>query len=184
MAYASEIGYPVVLKVVSADIVHKTEVGGVLVGVKNDDELRTGYGRLLAEVALAAPDADVAGVLVGECITARRELIVGAIRDATFGPAVMVGFGGLFAEALGDVAFRLAPLSEFDAYDMLRELRGAPLLSGFRGEAPIDMEELARILIELGRLVIDHPEIREVDLNPLAASGRGCVALDARVILE
>jgi acetate---CoA ligase (ADP-forming) subunit beta len=184
VACANEIGYPVVLKVVSADVVHKTEVGGVLVGVRNDDALRVGYTRLLADVALAVPDADVSGVLVGEFITARRELIVGAIRDATLGPAVMVGFGGLFAEALGDVAFRLAPLSELDAYDMLRELRGAPLLTDFRGEAPIDMGELVRILIEVGRLVTDHPQISEVDLNPLAAAERGCVALDARVILE
>jgi acetate---CoA ligase (ADP-forming) subunit beta len=181
---AGEIGYPVVLKVVSTDIVHKTDVGGVIVGLKNEEELRAGYARLRADVASAAPVAEISGVLVAECVAARRELIVGAIRDATFGAAVMVGLGGVFAEALGDVTFRLAPLSDLDARDMLRELRGAPLLSGFRGEEAIDVDGVARILIAVGALMTDHAEIREVDLNPLAASALGCVALDARVILE
>lgn len=184
VAVAGRIGYPVVLKVVSPDIVHKTEAGGVLVGLKDKRALREGYGELLERVRSTSPEARIDGLLVGRHVDARRELIVGAIHDATFGPTVMVGLGGVFAEALSDVAFRLAPLRRQDGLDMLQELRGARLLAGFRGERGIDVEQVAVMLVNVGDLMLSHPEIAEIDLNPVAASRDGCVALDARIIVE
>ena len=114
----------------------------------------------------------------------RRELIVGAVRDATFGPTVMVGLGGIFAEALSDVVFRVAPLRHEDGLEMLGELRAARLLEDFRGERPIDQDEVAEVLVRVGDLLLSRPEIAEIDLNPVAAAADGCVALDARVIVR
>jgi succinyl-CoA synthetase beta subunit len=181
---AGRIGYPVVLKVVSPDIVHKTEAGGVVVGLKDDQALREGYDEVLARVRSRCPDAGIAGVLVARHVATRRELIVGAIHDATFGPTVMVGFGGIFAEALSDVAFRLAPLRRQDGLDMLGELRGARLLGGFRGEPAVDLDRVAAMLVAVGELLLSHPQIAEIDLNPVAASPDGCVALDVRIVVK
>ena len=181
---AGRIGYPVVLKVVSADVVHKTEAGGVLVGLKDERALRQGYDELLRRVQASCPDARIDGVLVCRQVAARRELIVGAIYDATFGPTVMVGLGGVFAEALSDVVFRPDPLRRQDALDMLQELQGARLLTGFRGERPVDLDEVAGMLVNIGDLLVSHPEISEIDLNPVVASAEGCVALDARIIVR
>jgi acyl-CoA synthetase (NDP forming) len=181
---AGRIGYPVVLKVVSADIVHKTEAGGVVLGLKDEPALREGYDELLRRVGASCPEACIDGVLVGRQVAARRELIVGAVHDATFGPTVMVGIGGVFAEALADVVFRLAPLRRQDGLDMLQELKGARLLAGFRGEQPVDLDEVAEILVNVGDLLVTHPEITEIDLNPIAAAADGCVALDARIIVR
>ena len=180
---ASRIGYPVVLKVVSPDVVHKTEAGGVLVGLKDEGAVREGLDELLANVRAGSPDARIDGVLVCRQVSARRELIVGAIRDATFGPTVMVGLGGVFAEALSDVVFRPAPLSRQDALEMPQELQGARLLGAFRGEQPVDLDQVAEILVGVGDLLVSHPEISEIDLNPVVVSAGGCVAVDARIIV-
>ena len=181
---AGRIGYPVVLKVVSPDIVHKTEAGGVVVGLKDERALHEGYDELLQRVRSSCPGTRIDGVLVGRHVATRRELIVGAIHDATFGPTVMVGLGGVFAEALSDVVFRLAPLRRQDGLEMLQELQGARLLAGFRGEPPVDLAAVAGILVSVGDLLVSHPEITEIDLNPVAASAEGCVALDARIIVK
>jgi acyl-CoA synthetase (NDP forming) len=181
---AGRIGYPVVLKVVSADVVHKTEAGGVVVGLKDEATLRAGFDELIRSVSASCPDARIDGVLVCRQVAARRELIVGAIHDATFGPTVMLGLGGVFAEALSDVVFRPAPLRRQDALDMPQELQGARLLAGFRGEQPVDLDQVAAILVSVGDLLVSHPEISEIDLNPVVASADGCVALDARVIVR
>ena len=181
---AGRIGYPVVLKVVSPDIVHKTEAGGVLVGVMDEAALRQRLRRAATPGLVELSGAQVAGMLVARQMAARRELIIGAIRDSTFGATVMVGLGGVFAEALEDVAFRVAPLRHRDGLDMVRELRGAAVLAEFRGEGAVDRDALAAILVRVGDLVLAHPEISEVDLNPVVASADGCVALDARVIMR
>jgi acyl-CoA synthetase (NDP forming) len=181
---AGRIGYPIVLKVVSPDVVHKTEAGGVVVGLKDEEALREGFDQLLESVHAKCPDARIDGVLVCRQVATRRELIVGAIHDATFGPTVMVGLGGVFAEALSDVVFRQAPLRRQDALDMQQELQGARLLGGFRGERPVDRDKVADILVNVGDLMLSHPEISEIDLNPVAASADGCVALDARIIVK
>jgi acyl-CoA synthetase (NDP forming) len=180
---AARIGYPVVLKVISADVVHKTDVGGVVTGLKDERAVRDGMATMLDDVRTRCPGARIDGALVARHVSGGRELIVGAVHDATFGPTVMVGLGGVFAEALADVVFRLAPLRRQDGLDMLGELRGAQLLAGFRGEPPVDLDAVADLIVNVGDLLVSHPEIVEIDLNPVAASVQGCVALDARVIV-
>lgn len=181
---ATRIGYPVVLKVISPDIVHKTDVGGVITGLKDEWAVRGGMATMLNNVRTHCPGARIDGVLVARHVSAGRELIVGAVHDATFGSTVMVGLGGVFAEALADVVFRLAPLQRRDGLDMLGELRGAQLLAGFRGEPPVDLEDVADLIVKVGDLLVSHPEITEIDLNPVIASSDGCVALDARLIVR
>ena len=181
---AARIGYPVALKIVSPDIVHKTDVGGVVVGVADERGTREFFEEIMRRVYARRPEARVGGLLVCRHVSARRELIVGGIRDATFGPTVMVGLGGVFAEQVSDVAFRLAPLRRRDALDMLSELRAARLLGEVRGEQAIDAEELASVLERVGDLMVDHPEISEIDLNPVAVSPRECVALDVRIFVK
>jgi len=180
---AARLGYPVVLKVISADVVHKTDVGGVVTGLKDESAVRAGMAAMLEDVRMHCPGARIDGALVARHVSSGRELIVGAVRDATFGPTLMVGLGGVFAEALADVVFRLAPLQHQDGLDMLGELRGARLLAGFRGQPPVDLDEVADLIVKVGDLLASHPEIVEIDLNPVAASAQGCVALDARVIV-
>ncbi len=172
------------LKVVSPDIVHKTEAGGVVVGLRDEQALREGYDEVLGRVLAAARRHASQASSWAATSHARRELIVGAIHDATFGPTVMVGFGGVFAEALSDVAFRLAPLHRQDGLDMLQELRGARVLAGFRGEPAIDRDQVAGVLVGVGDLLLSHAEIAEIDLNPVAASSDGCVALDVRIVVK
>ncbi len=182
VAIAGGLGYPVVLKVVSPDVVHKTEVGGVLVGLADEAAVHDGFSRLVAEVARRAPSARVDGVLVARQVTPGRELIVGAVRDPIFGPTVMVGLGGVFAEALADVAFRLAPLRADDALEMLDELKGAELLGAHRGAAAVDRDAVAALCVRLGQVILARPEISEIDLNPVVATPDGCIVLDARVL--
>jgi succinyl-CoA synthetase beta subunit len=183
VALATEIGYPVVLKVVSEDVVHKTEVGGVVTDVRGEDVLRTGYAAMLESVRAQCPDADIRGVLVARHIEG-RELIVGAIRDVTFGATVMVGLGGVFTEVLADVAFRLAPITLDDGLEMLGELRGVSLLTGARGGRSVDLAMVAELIVNAGELLLARPGIREIDLNPLAVTQNQCIALDARVIVD
>ena len=180
---AARIGYPVVLKVISPDVVHKSDVGGVVTGLKDAAAVREGMAAMLAEVRERCPGARIDGVLVARHVSSSRELIVGAVHDATFGPTVMVGLGGVFTEALADVVFRLAPLQQRDGLDMLSELRGARLLAGFRGEPPVDLDAVADLIVRVGDLLVSHAEIVEIDVNPVATSARGSVALDARVIV-
>lgn len=180
---AARIGFPVVLKVVSPDVVHKSDVGGVVTGLANAEAVRAGFEALLAAVRANLPDADLRGALVCRQELGGAEMIVGALRDPTFGPTVMLGAGGVLTEVLGDVAFRLAPLHHADALDMLGELRAFKMLTGFRGSPPADLDALASTAVKLGDLMCDRPEIAEVDLNPVMASAAGCIALDARIVI-
>ena len=183
-AVAKRIGYPVVLKVVSSDIVHKTEAGGVLTGLADAAAVREGFVTLADVVRRRVPGARVDCTLVARHVDAGRELIIGATHDATFGPVVMAGFGGVAAEVLADVAFRLPPLRRDDALDLLSELRGFELLAGHRGERPVDLEAVADMIVRVGDLMCVHDEITEIDLNPVAVSADLCVALDARIIVN
>lgn len=183
VATAARIGYPVVLKVISADVVHKTDAGGVVTGLTNEAAVRDGMATMFDHVCALCPGARIDGALVARHVAGGRELIVGAVRDATFGPTVMVGLGGVFAEALADVVFRLAPLQRDDGLEMLGELSGTRLLAGFRGEPPVDLDEVADVIVKVGDLLVSHPEIVEIDLNPVVASADGCIALDARVFV-
>jgi acetate---CoA ligase (ADP-forming) len=182
---AADIGYPVVLKIVSPQIIHKTDVGGVRVDIGTEEELHLACAEMLDAVKRAAPDAEVAGILVQRMVRGGggRETIAGLTRDRTFGPMLMFGLGGIFVEALGDVLFRLAPIHALDAQDMIQGLRGAALLRGIRGAAPADVAALTAVLLRLSRLAVDWPDIEELDINPLLAFSDGALAVDARVLL-
>jgi acetyltransferase len=180
---AERIGLPVALKIVSPDISHKTEVGGVRLGLRSAAEVREAGEAMLARARSLRPGAVVRGLLVQPMAPPGKELLLGLVRDAQFGPLVVVGFGGVYVEVLRDTAMRLAPLSPAEAGRMLDQLRMAPLLRGVRGEPPVDREALARAICAVGQLAADVPDIVELDLNPLLAGPDGVVAIDARAKL-
>jgi acetyl-CoA synthetase (ADP-forming) len=182
--FAKDIGFPVVLKIVSPDIIHKSDVGGVLVGLKTVDEVRSAYQQIMRNVKKHKADAKIVGVLVQEMAPASTEVIVGAVKDPQFGPALMFGLGGIFVEILRDVSFRIAPIDESEAREMISEIKAYPLLKGYRGLPPADIEAIVKILVNTSRLVVEHQEIKEVDLNPIMVYDRGAKTVDARIILE
>jgi len=180
---ADRIGYPVVMKIVSPDISHKSDVGGVVVNVASPDDVRSAFTRIMENAKRHKPDAYVQGVLVDRMITEGVELVIGATFSRQFGHAVMFGLGGIFVEVAGDVVFRLVPLTEADSLDMIREIRGRKILEHFRGKAAVNVNAVADIIQKLSDLLMDHPEILEVDLNPVIASETGAVVVDARMSL-
>lgn len=180
---AERLGYPVVLKIVSPDAPHKSDVGGVVVGLEDAAAVRQGFNQVLERVQAHLPGARIEGVLVCRQAPAGLEVIVGALDDVTFGPTVMFGLGGIFAEVLKDVSFRIAPLERRDAKEMLRETRGYPLLTGARSQAPLDVEALIDLLLRVSQLVTDRGDIKELDLNPVRVFERGLLVLDARLVI-
>jgi len=182
--FAGEIGYPVVLKIVSPDIIHKSDVGGVIVGLKNAQEVRNAYKQILKNVKKHKADAKIVGVLVQEMAPSSTEVIVGAIKDPQFGPAIMFGLGGIFVEVLKDVTFRVAPITVDEAREMITEVKAYPLLKGYRNLPPADIEAIVKILLNTSRLVMEHQEIRELDLNPIMVYEKGAKTVDARIIIE
>ena len=182
---AERVGYPAVLKVVSPDISHKSDVGGVILGVRSAEEVRSSYRRILENVKARAPGSRVHGVLVQRMAKPDLEVIVGGIRDPVFGPVVMFGLGGVFVEVLKDVSFRIAPLSDADVDDMVREVRGYRVLEGFRGSPPRDLDALKKVILGVSRMMVEVGEIAELDLNPviLYPRGEGALIVDARIIL-
>jgi len=182
--YAVEIGYPIVLKMFSPDIIHKSEAGGVMVNLKNAAEVSSAYKKIFKNAKKYNPTAKVVGVLIQEMAPQSTEVIVGALKDPQFGQTIMFGLGGIFVEILKDVNFRIAPLTPDDAKDMITELKAYPLLKGYRNTPPADIDAIADILCKTSRLVMDNPEIKELDLNPIMAYQKGAKAVDARIILE
>jgi acetyltransferase len=182
-AAAQAIGFPVALKIVSPDIVHKTDVGGISLGLESAERVREATAVMLARVRQRRPDARITGVLVQAMVPRDRELLLGAVRDAQFGPLVVVGFGGLYVEVLADTAARLAPVTADEARAMLGELKMAPVLGGIRGEAPVDLRALAETISRFSALAAATPELAEVEINPLVAGADGAVAVDARATL-
>jgi acetate---CoA ligase (ADP-forming) subunit beta len=182
--YADQIGYPIVLKIVSPDIIHKSDAGGVKINLKNATEVEAAYNQILENAKNYKPDAKIVGVLVAEMAPAGTEVIVGAVKDVQFGQTVMFGLGGIFVELLKDVNFRVAPLTTEDAKEMITQLKAFPLLNGYRGAAPADLDALVTILCNVSRLVMEHPEIKELDLNPVMAYPKGAKTVDARIIIE
>ncbi|MEO8621483.1 MAG: acetate--CoA ligase family protein, partial [bacterium] len=181
VAAVRDIDGPVALKIVSPDIIHKTDVGGVRVGVTGEGNAKAAYRAILSHVGAAQPEAQITGVLVQRMVPHGRETIVGISRDPEFGPLLMFGLGGILVEALGDVVFRIPPLDDAQALDMLGQIRGARILDGVRGEQPVDREALASVLRRVGQLAMDFPAILELDVNPLLAFPDGAIAVDARV---
>jgi acyl-CoA synthetase (NDP forming) len=181
---ADQIGYPVVLKIVSPNIIHKSDAGGVIVNLKTPEEVINAFKKILENAKKYKPDAKIVGVLVQEMAPQSTEVIVGAIKDPQFGQTVMFGLGGIFVELLKDVSFRVAPLTAEDAKEMITQLKAYPLLNGYRNTPPVDIDKLVAILCNTSRLVMDNPEIKELDLNPVMAYPKGAKTVDARIILE
>jgi acetyl-CoA synthetase (ADP-forming) len=181
---AKKIGYPVVLKILSPDVIHKSDVGGVLINLKNPDEVREGYQTILSKVKKHKANAEIRGVFVEEFATKGIEVIIGALKDPQFGPALMFGLGGIFVEVLKDVSFRVAPITKYDAQEMIQEIKGYPILTGIRGQDPADTEALVDILLQISKLVTDYPVINQLDLNPVFSYPKGAKCVDARIILE
>lgn len=182
--YSHQVGYPVVLKIVSPDVLHKSDVGAVKVNLKNDSEVREAYGEIVKNVRKFKDDAKVMGVIVEELAPQGHEVIVGMAKDPQFGPALMFGLGGIFVEVLKDVSFRIAPLTEYDARDMIQEIKGYPILTGIRGQKPADIDSLVDIILKVSKLVTEHPEIEQLDLNPIFVYPQGAKIVDARIILS
>ncbi|MGD9892147.1 MAG: acetate--CoA ligase family protein [Dehalococcoidia bacterium] len=180
---AGELGFPVVLKVLSQDIAHKSDVGGVALNLADADAVRAAFDAMMQSIQAAQPSARIDGVSVQRQAAPGTEVIVGMSKDPQFGPVIMVGLGGVLVEVLRDVAFRLVPLEPRDARDMLHEIKGFPLLEGYRGAPPADLAALESLILNVSRFVEAHPEIDELDLNPVFAYPDGAVAVDARVIV-
>mgnify|MGYP000889831366 CR=1 FL=1 len=173
-----EVGFPLVLKACGARFTHKTERGLVRVDLRTREEALRAFEAIWPEAEQAA-----GSVLVQEMVGGRRELVAGLTRDPQFGPCVMFGLGGIFTEILRDVVFRVAPVAERDALDMLSEIKGRRILDAVRGMPPADRDQLARILIALGRIGLEHPRVKEIDVNPLILDAERPVAVDALVVL-
>ena len=180
----ARLGFPLVMKIASPDILHKTDVGGVVLGIKDAAAAEKAFNDMMTSVKAQRPEANIWGVHIQQMAVAGREVILGATRDARFGPMLMFGLGGIYTEALGDVTFRLAPLRALSARRMVEQIRGRKILTGTRGQGPVDFEVLQECLERLSQLVIEFPVIKEIDINPLIAYEEGAVAADARIILE
>jgi acetyl coenzyme A synthetase (ADP forming)-like protein len=181
---ADGMGFPVVAKIVSPDILHKTEAGGVLVGLKNADEVAKGYETILANAKRYKADAKVDGVQIQQMLKGGQEVIVGAVTDQSFGKLVAFGLGGVLVEVLKDVTFRLAPATKDDALSMLDGIQAAEMLKGVRGSDPVNREALANVIQKVSQLVSDFPEIDEMDLNPVFATKDGAIAADVRIVVD
>jgi acyl-CoA synthetase (NDP forming) len=181
---AKKIGYPVVMKIVSQDILHKTDAGGVKVGLENDAEVRNGFDEILQNAKNYKKDANIVGVLVQKMAPSSTEVIVGALKDPQFGQTLMFGIGGIFVEVLKDVTFRIAPIVEKDAKEMIKEIKAYPILKGYRNTPPADESAIVNILLNVSKLIMEHPEINQMDLNPIMVYENGASVVDARIILE
>jgi acyl-CoA synthetase (NDP forming) len=181
---ASVLEYPVVLKIVSSDIHHKSDVGGVLVGLHDSNEVEDGYNRIIANAKRYKPDADIFGVMVQKMAPSGIELVIGSTKDTQFGQTVMFGVGGVLVELLKDAVFRVAPITQSMAVQMIRGIRAQPLLRGYRNTPRADERAIADILVRLSELVVQFPEIAEVDLNPTVVYSEGLCVVDARIVLE
>jgi len=183
---AREIHYPVVVKIASPDILHKSDVKGVKLGVGSEFELRRAFEEVINNSKTRNPGARILGATIQEYIAPSREVIIGGLQDKTFGPTVMFGLGGIWVEVLKDVSFRLAPLSVDEAKEMIQEVKGYSVLAGVRGSPPADIDAIAGIIQKAGQLIVDFQEIAELDINPtfVFESGKGAVAVDARIVLR
>ena len=183
---AEEIGFPVVMKITSPDILHKTDIGGVKLNLQSADEVRDTFDLMMYRAQRYQPTAEIWGCLVQQQVKGGKEILLGMNRDPQFGPLLVFGLGGIYVEALKDVTFRVAPIDRRQAREMLSEIRGFPLLRGVRGEPPSDMDAIVDVILRLSQLVTDFPEIVEIDINPLMVfeQGKGALGIDMRLILK
>lgn len=181
---ARRVGYPVVLKVVSPDIAHKSDVGGVMIGLQDKVAVAAAFDEILANAKKAVKGADITGVAVQNMAPAGIEVIVGMTSDPQFGSVMMFGLGGIMVEVLKDVSFRLIPLTERDAMQMIDEIKGSAILEGVRGKPPVDKNALCDAILKVAAFVESHPEVKELDLNPIIAYPKGVIAVDARMVVS
>ncbi|MEO6397463.1 MAG: acetate--CoA ligase family protein [Tepidiformaceae bacterium] len=181
---ATAMGYPVVLKVVSPDIAHKSDVGGVKLNLADSDAVGTAFDDIMTNSKAAEPSARISGVSVQEMAKQGTEVIVGMTTDPQFGPVMMFGLGGIMVEVLKDVSFRLVPLEAKDADQMMAEIKGRPILDGVRGQPAADLNALRETILKVSAFVEKHPEVLELDLNPVFAYPDGALAVDARIVLS
>jgi len=181
--FAEKIGFPVVMKIVSPDILHKTEARGVLLGLYTKRDVENGFSKLLLNAKAFKKTADIRGVLIEHMAPAGLEVIVGGMRDPQFGPVVMFGLGGIFTQVLEDVTFGLTPIKKSEVREMIRGIRGYRALTGFRGMFPVDEGAIASIVVQVSKIMSENQQIGQIDLNPVVAYSRGCSVVDARVLL-
>jgi len=184
VALAKKLGFPVALKIISPDVIHKSDSGGVQLGLDNATQVSEAFAKILSAVKKHYPKAKIHGISVQKMAKSGVEVIIGMTKDAQFGPVLMFGLGGILVEVLKDVAFRIVPLTKRDAHEMIKEIKGYPLLEGYRGQEPADVSFLEDLLLKVSDFVDRNPEIKELDLNPIFAYKNRAVAVDARVILE
>ena len=180
---ADELGYPIVIKIVSQQITHKSDVGGVALNLGSAAEVSAAFDKIVASAKKAVPDATIDGVAVQRMEKPGIEVIIGMTTDPQFGPVLMSGLGGVMVEILKDVAFRVVPINERDARQMINEIKGKPLLDGYRGSDPADIATLEQLLLKVSAFIEAHPEVAELDLNPVFAYKDGAKAVDARIVL-
>src|ERR1700730_5473153 len=181
---ASDMGFPVVMKIISPDILHKTEAGGVMVGVKTAADVEKNYATILANAKKYKSDAKIEGIQVQQMLLGGQEVIVGAVTDGSFGKLVAFGLGGVLVEILKDITFRLAPATRDDALSMLDGIAAAHILKGVRGADPVNRDALETMIRNVSQLVADYPEITEMDLNPVFATKDGAIAADVRIVVD
>jgi acyl-CoA synthetase (NDP forming) len=184
VSISRKIGFPVALKIVSPDVIHKTDAGGVKLGLENVSEVKIAYNDILTSVKKQVPHALVHGISVQKMARPGVEVIIGTSQDPQFGPVVMFGLGGLFVEVLRDVSFRIVPVGRRDAIKMIEETKGYPLLKGYRGREPADLSVLVDMILKISDLVRKNQAIKELELNPVFAYKKGALTVDARILLK
>lgn len=184
MEIAVKLGFPVVMKIVSPDVVHKSDAGGVKLSIQNASQAGRAYSEILANIKKHYPKAKITGVTVQKMAKQGIEVIIGMTKDAQFGPVIMFGLGGILVEVLKDVSFRIVPMTKRDAAEMIGEIKGYPILKGYRGQDPADIPFLEDLIVKVSQFVDKNPEIKELDLNPVFAYKDGALAVDARIIIE
>jgi acyl-CoA synthetase (NDP forming) len=180
---AKEINFPIVMKIVSPDIIHKSDAGGVKVGVKDEEDARTAYQEIVSKAIKYNKKAQICGIIAYKIIPQETEIIIGMMKDPHFGPVIMFGLGGIFVEVLKDISFRILPIEERDAEGMITEIKGYEILKGIRGEPPRDIQAIEEVLMKVSKLTMENPEIKEIDLNPVFVFDKGLQVVDARMIL-
>ena len=184
VSISQKTGFPVVLKIISPDVIHKTDSGGVRLGLRNVSDIKKAYQEILEAVRNEHPDALIHGVSVQKMVQPGTEVIVGTSRDPQFGPVIMFGLGGIFVEVLKDVSFRIIPVDRRDAEEMIKEIKGYPLLEGYRGKKPTNIPALVEMILKISNFINENPLIKELELNPIFAYRDRVLAVDARIILE
>jgi acetyl-CoA synthetase (ADP-forming) len=184
VSLSQKMSFPVVLKIVSPDVIHKSDSGGVKLSINSVTEVKKAYDEILKKVRKQYPHAVIHGVSLQKMVRPGTEVIIGTSKDPQFGPVIMFGLGGIFVELLKDVSFRVIPVEQRDAQEMIKEIKGYPLLQGYRGKEPASLSALVEIILKISKLMEENPQIKELELNPIFAYRNKAVAVDARIILE